>query len=343
MLVFSINFFDVTIDIASNMCYSITCKVITIVTTKIKQEFKRRDHAVSIRLLYESEEWSTYALQGRIQEEGIPCRLVCMEEEIPWEQFSGCDLVVSRVFASAQFRGHERSLERMPGLIDYLREKQIPMLNPYQAHFYEVSKKLSTQVLSGHGIPVPEVYGTFQNQEGSGPEAVLGALLAGIRYPCIIKPNCGGRTTYTYIIHSEKELEDALGRIPEIEMIAEEYIEPVHGFLTRVEVIGGQCRLIVKRSVTENGLSAYHLGSKYQDYPDCPRKIQEAAVKAMEILDIRFGSLDIIESSSGFSVIDVNAVSNVSEDNTEMFHFDLMQETARYIAQQYREIKSTKI
>lgn len=56
-------------------------------------------------------------------------------------------------------------------------------------------------------------------------------------------------------------------------------------------------------------------------------RIQEVAIEAMSILDIRFGSLDIIESGSRFSIIDVNAVFNVSEDNTEMFHFDLMKET----------------
>lgn len=292
---------------------------------------------MSIMLLYESEEWSTYALQNRIQEQGIPCQLVCMEDGIPWEQFSDCALVVSRVFASAQFRGHGRSLRRMPELIAYLREKQIPMLNPYQAHFYEVSKELSTRVLGEHGLPVPKVYGTFQKREGVRFADALNTLHSRIEYPCIIKPNCGGRTTYTYIIHNESEMKNALLQIPDIEMIVEEYIEPIYGFLTRIEVIGGECSLIVKRSVTQNGLSAYHLGSKYQDYPDCSQRIREAAVKAMRILDIQFGSLDVIESGSRFAIIDVNAVSNASEDNTEMFCFDLMKETAQYIVKQYRK------
>lgn len=294
---------------------------------------------MGIRLLYESEEWSTCELQRRILEQGIPCQLVCMEEEIQKEQFSDCDLVVSRVFASAQFRDHERSLNQMPELSAFLREKQIPMLNPYQAHLYETSKELSARVLREHALPVPEVYAVFQKREGSGVEDVPEGIVSEIKYPCIMKPDCGGRTTYTYIIHSKEELKDVLLQIPNIKMIVEEYVEPVHGYLTRIEVIGGECRLIVKRSVTENGLSAYHLGSKYEDYPDCPLQIQDAAVETMRILDIQFGSLDIIEGSSGFSIIDVNAVSNVSEDNTEMFHFDLMKETAQYIAQQYRKIK----
>ena len=297
---------------------------------------------MSIKLLYESEEWSTYALQNRIQEQGIACQLVCMEEQIQYEQFLDCDLVVDRVFASAQFRGHERSLRQMPELISYLKEKQIPMLNPYQAHFYEVSKELSAQVLSANGLPTPEVYGTFHKRNRAGLEDAFPVLAKGVKYPCVVKPNCGGRTTYTYIIQNEEELKDKLLQVPNIEMIVEEYIEPVYGFLTRIELIGGECRLIVKRSVIENGLSAYHLGSEYQDYSDCSLQIQEAAAKAMRILDIRFGSLDIIESKFGFSIIDVNAVSNVSEDNTEMFHFDLMKETAQYIAQQYGKIKNKK-
>ncbi len=291
---------------------------------------------MSIRLLYESDEWSTYALRNRIQEQGISCRLACMEDDLVPEQFLNCDLVVSRVFASAQFRGHEKSLRQMPRLIAYLREHQIPMLNPYQAHFYEISKELSTRTLHDHGFPTPEVYGTFCKKEGCALEEVISELYTGIKYPCIVKPNCGGRTTYTYIVHNEEELRSALLQIPEMEMIVEEYVEPVYGFLTRIEVIGGECRLIVKRSVTENGLSAYHLGSRYQDYPDCPEQIREAAVKAMHLLEIEFGSLDIIESRSSFSIIDVNSVSNASEDNTEMFHFDLMKETARYIAQVYK-------
>lgn len=34
---------------------------------------------MSVKLLYESEEGSTYALRDRIQEHKVPCNLVCME------------------------------------------------------------------------------------------------------------------------------------------------------------------------------------------------------------------------------------------------------------------------
>ena len=86
----------------------------------------------------------------------------------------------------------------------------------------------------------------------------------------------------------------------------------------------------------DNGLSAYHLGSVYQIYEDCPEDIQRVAAGAMGLLKIEAGSLDIIENDSGFFIIDVNAVSNVSEDNTDMLNFDLMKETAAYAVSRYR-------
>lgn len=283
-----------------------------------------------VGILYESEEWSSYKLLEEIQSFGIEACLISLEEDHAFELVNSCDLLVSRIFASAQFRAHHKSLERMPEVIKQAERKGIPILNPPRAHFYETSKALSTAILKQKGIAVPDVYGVFLPDEidpGS------------LRYPCIIKPDCGGRTTCTVIISEAEALAGAVAEIPAVSMIAEEYIRPVYGYITRVEVIGGECRLILKRSVTAGGLSAYHLGSAYTHYTDCPEKLRQTAVRAMELLNIEFGSLDIIETERDFYIIDVNAVSNASEDNTEMFGFDLMGETAAYIAERFREME----
>ncbi len=283
-----------------------------------------------VGILYESEEWSSYKLLEEIQSFGIEACLISLEDDHAFDRVNGCDLLVSRIFASAQFRGHHKSLERMPGVIKQAERKGIPILNSPRAHFYETSKALSTALLREKGIAVPEVYGVFLPDEID-----LGSL----RYPCVIKPDCGGRTNCTAIISEAETMAETLSEMPAISMIAEEYIRPVYGYITRVEVIGGECRLILKRSVTWDGLSAYHLGSVYAHYADCPEKLRQTAVRAMALLDIEFGSLDIIETERDFYIIDVNAVSNASEDNTEMFGFDLMRETAAYIAGRFREME----
>ena len=240
---------------------------------------------------------------------------------------------MNRIFASAQFREHFRSLRETPQVIEYLKSKQIPMVNPYQAHYYEINKTLSTKVLEKNNIAVPLVYTTGYKKD---------IQKSDVQYPCIIKPNCGGRTNYTFIVHSDKELEDVLEKIPDIEMIVEEFMEPSYGYLTRIEVIDEECKLILKRGIAVNGLSAYHLGVKYQAYTDCPENVKNTALRAMKILEIESGSMDIIENEKGFYIIDVNSVSNASEDNTEMFQFDLMKEIAKYVVKKYKELEVKK-
>jgi ribosomal protein S6--L-glutamate ligase len=221
----------------------------------------------------------------------------------------------------------------MPAVIELLKDNGIPMVNPYVAHFYEISKSLSTKMLATNGFITPKVYGVFT------PAQMMSADV--IEYPCVIKPECGGRTNYTYIVNTSGDLRCAIESAPDILFIAQEYIPPEYGFITRIEVIGRSCRLVLKRSVAKNGLSAYHLGSVYAHYDNCPAEVKEAAVRAMGLLHIETGSLDIIENKNGFFIIDVNSVSNVSEDNTEMFSFSLMEETAAYIVEKYSNLIAT--
>ena len=204
------------------------------------------------------------------------------------------------------------------------------MINTYEAHFYETSKELSTEAAKKHGYPVPKVYGVYT------PSQIAENIE--VEYPCIVKPDCGGRTSFTFIVHSGPELSEKKDSIPDILFIAEEYIRPAYGYVTRIEVIDRECRLALKRSVTKEGLSAYHLGSEYEIYKELPEEIERTAIGAMDLLNIEAGSMDIIENETGYYIIDVNSVSNASEDNTEMFGFDLMKETAAYAVKRHNEL-----
>jgi len=285
---------------------------------------------MSIAVLYESDEWSSYALNDYIQKLGMPSFMVNTEKAIDFEALFACRLVVNRVFASAQFRGHKQSLQRMPQIIEALKRQSIPMCNPYNAHFYEISKERATKALMRHQFQVPKIFGTFTKDTFD---------ILDVVYPLIIKPDCGGRTNCTYIIHNSEEFTQAAAQLPNITMIAQEYIEPVFGYLTRIEVIDSACQLILKRSIADNGLSAYRLGSTYARYENCADEIKNAAVDAMKLLEIETGSMDIIENETGYYIIDVNSVSNASEDNTEAFNFNIMLKTAEYIAKKFKDME----
>lgn len=295
---------------------------------------------VRVGILYESGEWSDFKLRDEVQAalnaiapnpEATGVAAINMQDPRCLDEALRCTLLVSRVFASARFRDHQAAHRAMAHLITAAGDAGIPLLNCGKAHSYEISKRASTAALDHAGLKVPAVY------DCGLPEAIDPTALS---YPCILKPDCGGRTTATALVADAAEAAAFLATAPPIEFIAQQYIEPVRGFITRVEVIDGAAPLIVKRSVAAGGLSAYHLGSRYSIYTPHPDAIAAQALRAADTLGFTFGSFDIIEAPEGAFFIDANSVSNVSEDCTELFDFDLMAAYGRVIARKALETRS---
>ena len=277
--------------------------------------------------------------------------------------------LVSQVFRAASAApafspGHEDIIA--------LAAEANPLINPGRAHHFEIDKRLATETLRNAGITAPAIiaWGTpaelgraaadlddsrsvaLSREEASEAwsSRASEAEIASHRwprptpdqwtYPCIIKPNCGGRTTHTAVLRSPAAARAFLSAAPNLVFIVEPYIEAVGGFLTRIEVVDGRIALVVKRSVAASGLSSYHEGSTYELYPDCPAAVTDAVLEAARILDIQFGSFDVIEAAEGNFIIDANSVSNVSEDCTELFGFDLMAAYTRALAARYRTLRN---
>lgn len=258
-----------------------------------------------------------------------PARPTCAVELIDMrsaecvQQALGCDVLVSRVFASAAFRGHEAALAHMAALIPAAADAGIPLVNDGRAHAFEVSKRAASAALAAAGLAVPATFACGLPDELDPAE---------LPYPCIIKPDCGGRTTLTTIARSTAEAAAFLRAAPPVRFLAQEYIAPERGFITRAEIVGGEPTLVVKRSIAANGLSAYRFGSTYELYPDCPATVQADLRQAARELGFTLGSFDVIETARGAFFIDANSVSNVSEDCTALFGMDLMRAHAEAIA-----------
>lgn len=353
-----------------------------------------------IGILYESDEWSDWKLGRELETalaknalaEAVPAeansrtatrkngspdnswrhvRMINMEDADAVEQALACDMLVSRVFASAAFRGHEQAHRAMEKIIALAGDKDLPLINPGRAHHFEIDKRLATETLRAAGITAPAIiaWGTpaelnvepndcddsrtvASNREeacGAPSPRVPEAEITSRRvpqlppdqwpYPCIIKPNCGGRTTHTAVLRSPADACAFLSAAPNLIFIVEPYIEATGGFLTRIEVVNSRIALVVKRSVAASGLSSYHEGSTYERYPDCPAAVAGAALEAARILGIQFGSFDVIEAAEGNFIIDANSVSNVSEDCTELFGLDLMAAYAQALALRYHALR----
>ena len=155
----------------------------------------RTDRLSGIGVLYESDEWSDHKLAAELVtaladacgEDAPTVTMIDMTRGDCVERALGCDMLVSRVFASARFRGHDAALESMERLVDEAQARGIVMINEPRAHRYEISKVASTRALAEAGLMTPAII-AFGMPEGLDASAFV--------YPCIIKPDCGGRSRH---------------------------------------------------------------------------------------------------------------------------------------------------
>ena len=164
----------------------------------------RTDWLSGIGVLYESDEWSDHKLAAELATaladtcgEDVPmATMIDMTRGDCVERALACGMLVSRVFASARFRGHDAALESMERLVNEVPARGIVMINEPRAHRYEVSKVASTRALAEAGLMTPAII-AFGMPEGFDASAFA--------YPCVIKPDCGGRSTHTLLAHDGGE------------------------------------------------------------------------------------------------------------------------------------------
>lgn len=287
---------------------------------------------MSIGILYESTEWSNQHLYELIKNADIQTEFINLETEpVSFNRILKHTLLINRIFPSALLRKHDRTHRIAINVLKVIQDHNIHLINPFEAYIYDCSKTSSMQVLRQNSIPVPQCYDCFYPGDYLDPNKYS--------FPCVLKPDCCGRSYYTYILNNQQDLEITLKNIPDHPFIIQEYIKPLKNFTTRIEIVGEDIMSINKRYLGSNGLSSYHSGSVFKEYPNCPDTIIQTAFKALDLLHIEMGSLDIIECSKDtFYIIDVNATTNFSEDNIEMLGFDPIKVMAEYIIDQYASI-----
>ena len=284
----------------------------------------------ALGVLYESSEWSDFKFAMELCARDVPVRMIDMERPDAVEVALARTMLTSRVPASAVARGHVQSHAHMLELIEVAEAAGIPMVNTGSAFRYEISKQRGVQTLGDAGFCVPKVYAC----------APAGEIdVRALAYPCIIKPDCGGRSARTAVLRDDAEARAFLVAAPQdTTFIVEEFLVARAGYVTRIEIVGGACAHIQKRSIAACGLSSYHVGSTYEAYDDtCPQEVRDVAERAAALLGFELGSFDVIETERAPYIIDTNAMTNVSADCEELLGFDLMAEHAAYVAARWFE------
>ncbi|MCI2957363.1 alpha-L-glutamate ligase [Agromyces atrinae] len=145
----------------------------------------------------------------------------------------------SRISASAPSRGHDHSKDYARSVLSWLESSGRRTVNGRSTIEFEVSKVAQLAALRAAGIDAPETV------------AVIGA--SGLRdaarrfegRPFITKHNQGGKGLGVRRFDTVEEFETALdaGELDEpVDGITllQEYVRPAGGFITRVEIVGGE-------------------------------------------------------------------------------------------------------
>ena len=286
---------------------------------------------MSIAIIYESEEWSNIYLRDYLIKKGFEVLFINFEEAVfDAAFFSSVELIINRIFPSSYFRGHVKTYCKGIDFLRSLNERKILMINSYEALKYDFDKQLVCKTLRDHNINTPEIYCSNRDFD-----------IDKIKFPCIVKPNRGGRSTYTCKVDNKEELYEFSKALPAIDFIYQEYIESIDNYTLRIEVINGEVFSAVKRSMDEKGISSYHRGAAYEHIHELDKQIENLVINTLSILNIKMGGIDVIVSRNGSYIIDVNATSNFSKAFVDFLHKNPLDKMGDLIIDEYLKI-STK-
>ncbi len=285
-----------------------------------------------IGLIFDSDEWSNREIIRFINKKNVLCDAIPAETVcLPADRSANYKMFVNRVFSSAPFRGKQSSISLMESFYSW---SPVPVFPDYGSFRYDVDKLSVLADLKKHGINVPDSIAV----DGVN---IKKAALEWNHFPCIIKPNCGGRSFNVHIIKNREELNGLTGKFTNQHnfYIIQEYIPLPENYTIRTELIGGEKLFTLKRYTGSENISSYSRGSKLELYNNCPSSLMEFSRNILQVLNIPLAGLDIIETKKDkYVVIDVNVSTNFTEDYIKLVGFNPLEPVADMIIRKYRDI-----
>src|SRR5262245_51078074 len=143
-------------------------------------------------------------------------------------------LYVNRLSASSYQRNHQRAIALALSYFKFLVAHGAKVLNYHNAHL-EVNKVDQLLAFQQHGLTTPRTW-VFNHPEQ------LTYLPADFCFPLLIKPAQGGAGSLILRFDSRPDMLAGLATVPippDALMLAQEYIQPVQGYINRVEILDG--------------------------------------------------------------------------------------------------------
>ena len=178
----------------------------------------------------------------------------------------------------------------------------VPVVNHPDGLTSARNKVLTAQILAARSIPTPETLAIGVRFRPEDLGKVLGPS------PWVLKEAVGSKGSSVHLIHDEEELRRRLEgqAVPEGGWLLQHFVREAAGSDVRVLVVGGRALAAMKRTGKPGDFrSNLHQGGHGAPFPldDDLARLAEAATEA---LGLEVAGVDVLETDSGYQVLEVN-------------------------------------
>ena len=164
-------------------------------------------------------------------------------------------------------------------------------------------KLVACQLMTEADVPVP-----ITANVGAWEDTIRAVNQVG-GTPCVIKSNEGTHGSGVFLAHTEQQARQLVYQMLERDMrpLVQEYIQESHGKDIRALVVGGKVVAAMRRRAHGSEFrSNFHLGGSVESVDISPR-FEEIACTAASKLGLDLAGVDMLESSNGPLVLEVNS------------------------------------
>lgn len=249
-------------------------------------------------------------------------------------------LYVNRLSASSYQRDHQRAIAIAFSYFKFLVAHGANVLNARNAHL-EINKVDQLLAFRQHGLTTPRTW-VFNDT------AQLRHLPADFPFPLLIKPAQGGAGSLIQRFESRPALYAGAPDVPippDALMLAQAYIEPMPGYINRVEILAGKLLYALRVYPTEGFNlcpadacavdAAQSSQARFELNPHLATHTRDAVLGLFSALGLDFGSIEFLTGADGNDYFyDLNLNSNYRTQIPGVDHFDPWGALADYLGTQ---------
>ena len=253
-------------------------------------------------------------------------------------------LYVNRLSASSYQRHNQRAIALAFSYFKFLVANGASVLNYRNAHL-EMNKVDQLLAFQQHGLTTPRTW-VFND-----PKQLL-HLPEDFPFPLLVKPAQGGAGSLIQRFDSRLALLAGASDIPippDELMLAQAYIQPVHGYINRVEILDSRLLYALQVYPTE-GFNLCPADACEVDATDASQvrfylnknmdaQVLDAILSLFTSLGLDFGSIEFLAGADGTNYFyDLNLNSNYRTEIPGEDHFDTWGRLADYLAAQLEAV-----